>query len=137
MFEVGQDVDVRIDISTGAVWCRGTIIGTDVNSSYIVQLRWDYAGDVSGMIPVSELVMTADDIAFNALLRQKEQQYLDKILEKHTEPDAGKRFVCVGVEPFKNHWGEQRVRLRMREENGMHMWVRSCAFADANFTIVE
>lgn len=75
--------------------------------------------------------------AFDALLRQKEQQYLDKTLEKHTEPDAGKRFVCVGVELITNPWGEQRVRLRVREENDTHMWVIGCAFADANFTIVE
>ena len=75
--------------------------------------------------------------AFDALLRQKEQQYLDKTLEKHTEPDAVKRFVCVGVEPITNLWGEQRVRLRVSEENSNTMYVIGCTFADANFNIVE
>ena len=75
--------------------------------------------------------------ASDALLHQKGQQYLDKTLQKHTEPDAGKRFVCVSVEQITNPWGEQRVRLRVRELNGTRMHVISCAFADANYTIVS
>ena len=77
MFEVGQDIDVRFDISTGTstgtVWHRGTIIATNVNSNneltYVVQLRWNYPDDESGITPITEFVFTAEDIATGAFRR--------------------------------------------------------------------
>ena len=73
MFEVGQDIDVRFDISTATVWRRGTIIATNVNSNneltYVVQLRWNYPDDESGITPITEFVFTAEDIATGAFRR--------------------------------------------------------------------
>lgn len=70
----------------------------------------------------SSTMSTRGRVYADALLRDKKQEYLDKTLQKQTEPDAGKRFVCVGVELITNLKFKKCVRLRMREENtpGMH-----------------
>ena len=69
MFEVGQDIDVRFDISTGTVWRRGTIIDVEFNSdnalTYVVRVRWHHLGHIIE----AELVYTVEDIA-NGMLRR-------------------------------------------------------------------
>ena len=66
MFEVGQDIDVRL----GTVWRRGTIIAMEVDSNnevtYTVRVRWDYPDN---QFVEAKLKFTAEHIANGAFRR--------------------------------------------------------------------
>jgi len=69
MFAVGEELEVRFDISTGTVWRRGTIIDVEFDSNhalnYVVRVVWH----VTGHTVTAEFVFTVDDIA-NGMFRR-------------------------------------------------------------------
>ena len=70
MFSVNQDIEVRIDMSTGTVWRRGTIIDVEFDADnaliYVVRVRWQHLG---GSYVQAEIGYTVEDIA-NGMFRR-------------------------------------------------------------------